>query len=331
MTTPSRACNNPHPHPPLPPPPLPPPLPGLLQGLWPWPARDRGQLCHLSLPYALGGLRVLLPNLAHHLRLRLEDLCACAGRTRPRTPDWLRSTCRASTTCTSRRMHVPQLCGRALVRHRQSLGDKLEKPRTWSARAACDCGRCSRLPCLAAGGRRASIPWQPSRPTRPWDPGVSTRRKAVVGGFPLAFHRQSWHLLQGPQREAGFQEDPVDLGTMGFRADAEQWWTTPRPWNQSMPTQEHLFLGLEPASCPGRNVLFLDLRMWPCQGTSAGSPLEPVHLPASPRLVPRSPRVQMAGLTGTDSKENFPTLSGQGTVLCPAATVLTVYLHQGPW
>lgn len=73
------------------------------------------------------------------------------------------------------------------------------------------------------------------------------------------------------------------------------------------------------------------LRMWPCEGASAGSPLEPVHLPASPRLVPRSPRVELAGLAGTDSKENFPTLSGQGTVLCPAATVLTVHLHQGPW
>lgn len=121
--------------------------------------------------------------------------------------------------------------GRALVRHRQSPGDKLEKPRTWRARAACDCGRCSRRPCLAARGRRASIPWQPSRPTRPWDAGVSTRRKAVVGGFPSAFHRQSWHLLQGPQCEAGFQEDLVDLGTMGFWADAKQWWTTPRPWN----------------------------------------------------------------------------------------------------
>ena len=56
----------------------------------------------------------------------------------------------------------------------------------------------------------------------------------------------------------------------------------------------------------------------------------PIHLPSSPRLGPRSQRVDVAELAGPDSEEKFPNPLGQWTVLCPEATVLTVHLHQGP-
>ena len=59
--------------------------------------------------------------------------------------------------------------------------------------------------------------------------------------------------------------------------------------------------------------------------------LGPVQLPSSHSLVPMSQRVELAGLAGPDSKEKFPTPSGQWTVLCLVVTVLTDHLHRGPW